>query len=405
MTVYYPLSSVYEKADSTIIRSSGWSPPPNGYEFDGVDDRIGMGNRSWWNLGTDGKIAIELVVKGVSESAIWYAQQHYPYVYIGYDATNSRINLYYYDSTNTYLLRVSDYTFPDNGVYHIIINLARNGNNRIIINNDIYIPSSDTFDNNLVSSAKSQYLAYFPYANSYQKCEIIKFAVYNTSFTDALLTKLFNNGRPWESRLPSEYFSEGAGDTQTSGTLTIGKYYRIKTYVAGDDFTNVGAASNATGVEFLATGTTPTTYTNGSTIEALGETFSIHPESVGIYSAYDTSENGNHATINGATPIAKNDIQRAYKDAITGDTTLTDVIEGGYFSEYFVFENTTANAVTIDVGTTASGNDIISGGVIGANETVLINAGLYTSATDTYYISSADWNSSSLNMKLMSKKL
>ena len=57
---------------------------------------------------------------------------------------------------------------------------------------------------------------------------------------------------------------------QTSGTLTVGKRYRITTFVAGDSFTNVGAASNATGVEFVATGTTPTTWTNSSTLNKIG---------------------------------------------------------------------------------------------------------------------------------------
>jgi hypothetical protein len=54
--------------------------------------------------------------------------------------------------------------------------------------------------------------------------------------------------------------------TQTSGTLTTGKRYQIQTFVAGDVFTNVGAATNETGVLFTAAGTTPTTWTNGSTL-------------------------------------------------------------------------------------------------------------------------------------------
>jgi hypothetical protein len=56
----------------------------------------------------------------------------------------------------------------------------------------------------------------------------------------------------------------------TSGTLTVGETYRIDTYVTGDDFTNVGAASNESGVEFEATGTTPTTWTNESSLRATG---------------------------------------------------------------------------------------------------------------------------------------
>ena len=54
----------------------------------------------------------------------------------------------------------------------------------------------------------------------------------------------------------------------TSGLLVIGQIYTITDFQLGDDFTNVGAASNATGQTFIAIGTTPTTWTNFSTIMA-----------------------------------------------------------------------------------------------------------------------------------------
>lgn len=52
----------------------------------------------------------------------------------------------------------------------------------------------------------------------------------------------------------------------TSGSMTNGKHYLIATYVAGDDFTNVGAASNATGIIFTKVNGSPTDWSNGSTI-------------------------------------------------------------------------------------------------------------------------------------------
>lgn len=48
-----------------------------------------------------------------------------------------------------------------------------------------------------------------------------------------------------------------------SGTLEVGKRYIIKTYNAGDDFTNVGG-TNEEGSDFVATDTTPTDWSNGS---------------------------------------------------------------------------------------------------------------------------------------------
>ena len=54
--------------------------------------------------------------------------------------------------------------------------------------------------------------------------------------------------------------------TATSGSLTTAKRYQIETYVAGDDFANLGAAENATGSIFTSSGTTATNWTNGSTL-------------------------------------------------------------------------------------------------------------------------------------------
>jgi hypothetical protein len=56
---------------------------------------------------------------------------------------------------------------------------------------------------------------------------------------------------------------------QTVGPLIVGKRYIIRAFVALDNFTNVGATANATGNIFVATGTTPTTWTHGSSVQEL----------------------------------------------------------------------------------------------------------------------------------------
>ena len=53
-------------------------------------------------------------------------------------------------------------------------------------------------------------------------------------------------------------------ESTTSGTLDIGRTYEITSYQEGDDFTNVGAPSNNTGIKFVATGGTPSVWTNSS---------------------------------------------------------------------------------------------------------------------------------------------
>jgi len=54
---------------------------------------------------------------------------------------------------------------------------------------------------------------------------------------------------------------------QTSGTITDDTWYQIVLYAGSDDFANVGASSNATGVVFKSTGTTPTTWTSSSKLQ------------------------------------------------------------------------------------------------------------------------------------------
>ena len=52
--------------------------------------------------------------------------------------------------------------------------------------------------------------------------------------------------------------------TSTSGLLVVGKTYVIGTLQAGDNFANVGYVSD--GTNFVATGTTPTTWTNSTSV-------------------------------------------------------------------------------------------------------------------------------------------
>jgi hypothetical protein len=62
----------------------------------------------------------------------------------------------------------------------------------------------------------------------------------------------------------------------TSGTLMQGANYTITTFVTGDDFSNmelVSGTMNTTGAVIKAISTTPTTYSNGSTLHYSGEPF------------------------------------------------------------------------------------------------------------------------------------
>lgn len=78
-----------------------------------------------------------------------------------------------------------------------------------------------------------------------------------------------------------------SGIALTAGLLTNAKRYEIINFVAGDVFTNIGAASNATGIVFTATGTTPTTWTNGSELQEVTADIVYNPTETQIQTALD----------------------------------------------------------------------------------------------------------------------
>jgi hypothetical protein len=61
------------------------------------------------------------------------------------------------------------------------------------------------------------------------------------------------------------------GVVQTSGNLVEGEAYEITAFTSGDVFTNVGAAANAVGEQFVATGTAPTTWVSSTLVKYVFE--------------------------------------------------------------------------------------------------------------------------------------
>ena len=70
-----------------------------------------------------------------------------------------------------------------------------------------------------------------------------------------------------------------------SGSLIKGEWYKILNAVAGDDFDNVAnysvGGSSATNSVFMATGTTPTDWSNGSELSSYGCPFLVSTDSDG----------------------------------------------------------------------------------------------------------------------------
>ena len=101
----------------------------------------------------------------------------------------------------------------------------------------------------------------------YDFCRRISFHEYKTTVNRSI-TFTTDTGKFYFSGakcyvLPTELHTY----TKTSGTLTVGEEYTITDYETGDDFTNVGASENKLNEVFTATGTTQTTWTDGSTLQ------------------------------------------------------------------------------------------------------------------------------------------
>jgi hypothetical protein len=115
----------------------------------------------------------------------------------------------------------------------------------------------------------------------------------------------------------------------TSGTITIGKRYRITVNGGSGIFTNVGAAANTVGTEFTATGTTPTAWT-GSELIALGALAAYEGENLLPSAATwpDSSGNANDLTIVGATTINLQDSLELTDKLIVGGNSVLGKTSG-----------------------------------------------------------------------------
>ncbi len=76
--------------------------------------------------------------------------------------------------------------------------------------------------------------------------------------------------------------------------------------------------------------------------------------------------------------------------------SLITTIPAGYMLEFIIFHETVGDAITIDIGTTAGDDDILSAYTVGASEirTQSIGTVFSTTTTQSIYVSSAAWQTS-----------
>lgn len=129
--------------------------------------------------------------------------------------------------------------------------LTNNGGDYIVS-----IANAETTNSKLIAKSKSCFLN-----------EATGKLVFKVKYNDGITVK----SGSIDLVAPLEYTAllSETGYAATSGLLVEGQTYYIASYVAGDDFTNVGG-TNVTGNTFVASGTTPTTWTNSSILVSVG---------------------------------------------------------------------------------------------------------------------------------------
>ena len=115
--------------------------------------------------------------------------------------------------------------------------------------------------------------------------------------------------------------TEVSPTTLTSGTLVVGMRYTITTMESGDDFTNVGAAANESDVVFIATGTTPAVWTEGSELDSDGAPIAtVLENTLGGEVVWSYTEGVYTGTLDGAFTVGKTVIH------VAASTTATALV-------------------------------------------------------------------------------
>ncbi|MEO0510545.1 MAG: LamG-like jellyroll fold domain-containing protein [Verrucomicrobiota bacterium] len=162
--------------------------------------------------------------------------------------------------------------------------------------------------------------------------EVSEYGLFNKSLSSDEWSQLANGG-------PSlNEFGRGESTLLTSGSLVVGAEYRIDSFQSGDDFTNVGAASNADNVTFVATGTTPTSWSNFSSLQRVGLCLYVQPTLNGRQ-VHDRSGNGKHGLVEG---------------------TLKTIFNQAQSNEYtLIFEGLDASSGALNLGDIGGENDLL----------------------------------------------
>jgi len=264
------------------------------YRFDGVNDRITIGTGKW-TFNDPASFEIWVYPIGSSEMSL-FNQNNDGDIYIdGDDKVQFRATATNYIYSNGTVTR--------NVWNHIVCTQTPSA--RAIYINGVLQTVTDVSSGHTTAFAGAGGQAYIGREadgdHGYMDGQISDVKLYNIALS-ATEVKEFYSGASVPFKYKGPNTGLGSGETElTSGTLTIGKKYRINDWITNDDFTNIGG-TNEDGNEFVATGTTPTTWTNSSKVVPIGAVLEYDGASATPSRWYDKSGNDFHSTnVTGAT--------------------------------------------------------------------------------------------------------
>lgn len=270
-------------------------------EFDGTDDYVTKSNDADLNFGANTDFSLETIFRTsmtalgiiIMKGSLGGTDKRYS---INIEA-NGAFTCVLDDGTTIKIDQISDVN--DGEGYHGTGTYDRDGNLTAYIDGagsgsptDISaVGDIDDATEPLALGIRSDNLSGFPFDG-----DIALARIWNRCLTAAEVLALYNGQ-------PVLYADVGANQTElTSGTLTTGKRYRIVDWITDDDFTNIGG-TNEDDNEFIATGTTPTKWTNSSIVVQIGCVAEYAPKGIGDATWEDQSENSLDGTVVGATAI------------------------------------------------------------------------------------------------------
>lgn len=385
-----------------------------GYWFDGVDDYIDQGINADLDIGTsDASFVFDIgQLPGILTASFLFAS----YTPVTFDSQSIWIN----GGSIRISLKIGGVLVTSEGStvlsgddknHNIICTIDRDSATGLKIFVDGTEESYQTQDDltaliGAITSTSNKYIG-ANYSGSYNLHGMFFQVLQFNLALSANETEMYSNG------LSVPYKYVGASQTPlTSGILIPDKQYIIDTYVAGDDFTNIGG-TNVSGNSFVATGTTPTTWTNSSSLRQIGCIAQYTQNGRGHNQWLDVSGNEFHGEVSGPilTNIPANHTEKVIKKSVTGDTLWADIVPVGYLLERMIFEETAGNQAILDMGTADGANDVFTGETIAASDITVIeiNKMFSSSVVQTLDLNDdqagSSWNSASIDITLIMRRI